>query len=156
MFSRNKKNTVMAFGTFDYFHEGHENYLKQAKALGEYLIVVISRDRTVKQIKGEAPDHSERQRAKSVQQSGLVDKVVLGSHGDKHKVLAKYRPDFIALGYDQVVFTQKLEKTLSDLKLNARIKRLDAHFPQIFKSSLIKKEKNQKTVPAMGLEKATA
>lgn len=130
----------MAFGTFDFFHAGHENYLKQAKELGEYLIVIIARDKTVKQIKGQAPAHSERKRAQIVEQSGIADKVVLGYHGDKHKVLRKFRPSVIALGYDQFVFTQKLEKTLIDLKLDAVIKRMDAHFPQVFKSSLIRKK----------------
>jgi FAD synthetase len=135
---KNEKKIVMAFGTFDYFHAGHENYLKQAAALGDYLIVVIARDRTARQIKGTAPLNSERKRASIVRKSGIAGKVILGEHGDKHKVLKKYRPDVIALGYDQFVFTQKLRKTLIDLNLDAEIKRLDAHFPQVYKSSLLK------------------
>lgn len=153
MFTEKKKRTVMAFGTFDYFHEGHENYLKQAKALGEHLIVIISRDRTVKQIKGRYPDYPERQRARVIRESNIADKVVLGYHGDKHKVLRKYRPDIIALGYDQFIFTQKLKKTLIDLKLDATIKRLDAYFPQIYKSSIIKKNTfNEQTCPQKNLK----
>lgn len=130
---------VMAFGTFDFLHAGHENYLRQAKALGDELMVVISRDRTVQTIKGETPVHPERKRAKAVRLLGIANRVVLGYHGDKHKVLRKYRPNIIALGYDQFVFTQKLKKSLIDLKLDARIVRLDAHFPQVYKSSLIRK-----------------
>ncbi len=144
MLNNNKKTTVMAFGSFDYFHEGHSYYLQQARTLGDYLIVVIARDKTVKQIKGELPLHSERQRAKAVEQSGIADKVVLGYHDDKHKVLRKFRPNVIALGYDQFVFTQKLEKTLIDLKLDATIKRIEAYFPQVFKSSLLKKQQAAK------------
>ena len=131
--------TVMAFGTFDLFHAGHENYLQQAKKLGDYLIVIIARDDTVKKIKGHTPTHNEKERFKSVKNSGLADKVVLGSKGDKHAVLKKYRPNVIALGYDQFVFTQRLEKTLIDLKLNATVIRMDAYFPQMYKSSLIRK-----------------
>ncbi|MFA5829683.1 MAG: adenylyltransferase/cytidyltransferase family protein [Candidatus Gracilibacteria bacterium] len=130
---------VIAFGTFDLFHAGHENYLKQAKALGEYLIVIIARDETVRKIKGRQPDDNERQRAKSVKKSGIADKVVLGYHNDKHKVLKKFRPDVIALGYDQFVFTQRLEKTLIDLKLNAMVERLQSYEPQVYKSSLLRK-----------------
>jgi FAD synthetase len=130
----------MAFGTFDFFHEGHEHYLKNAKALGDHLIVVVSRDRTVKQTKGEYPVHNEKKRAEVIRKTGLADKVILGHHGDKYKVLRKYRPDILALGYDQFIFTQKLNKTLIDLQLDAVITRLDAFFPQVYKSSLIKRE----------------
>jgi len=128
----------MAFGTFDYFHAGHESYLKQAKTLGEYLIVVIARDRTVRQIKGVTPVNAEKIRANNIKKTGLADKIILGDHRDKYKVLRKFRPEVIALGYDQFVFTQTLEKTLIGLKLNANIIRMDAFFPQVYKSSLIK------------------
>lgn len=130
---------VMAFGTFDLFHAGHENYLRQAKELGDHLMVVIARDETVKKIKGQAPMQNERERMRNVKNSGLADKVILGYKGDKHKVLKKFRPNVLALGYDQFVFTQRLEKTLIDLKLNAHIVRLQPYFPQIYKSSLLKK-----------------
>lgn len=133
----------MAFGTFDILHEGHENYLKTAKALGDLLIVVIARDKTVKQIKNEFPHNNERQRLQNLKKSGLADKVVLGDLNDKYKVIRKFRPDTIALGYDQVVFTQKLNKILIDLNLNTAIHRLDAVFPQVFKSSLIRQKMNR-------------
>ncbi len=134
---------VIAFGTFDYLHAGHEYYLKQAKEMGDELIVVLARDKTVKQIKGESPINSERKRAKAIRNLDIADRVILGYHGDKHKVLRKYRPNIIALGYDQFVFTQKLKKTLIDLQLDAQIMRLDAHFPQVYKSSLLKKMSQQ-------------
>ncbi|MFC1749047.1 adenylyltransferase/cytidyltransferase family protein [Pseudomonadota bacterium] len=134
-----QKRVVMAFGTFDFFHAGHEFYLSKAKELGDYLIVIISRDQTAKQIKGDFPVHNERKRAKTVKQSGFPDKVIIGDHKNKYKVIEKFRPDVIALGYDQFVFTQKLNKTLIDLRLNTVIKRMDAHFPQIYKSSLVKR-----------------
>lgn len=133
------KKTVMAFGTFDLFHAGHENYLQQAKELGDQLIVVIARDETVQKIKGHAPAHNEQERMKNVKLSGIADKVVLGFKDDKHKVLKKFRPDVLALGYDQFVFTQRLEKTLIDIKLNAQVVRLVPYFPQMYKSSLIRK-----------------
>lgn len=130
----------MAFGSFDYFHDGHESYLKQAKELGEYLVVVIARDKTIKQIKGRSAVHPERERAKAVRESGIADKVILGYLGDKYKVIREFRPEVIALGYDQIVFTQKLEKALIDLKLNTIIHRLQPYFPQVYKSSLIRKK----------------
>jgi len=141
---------VMAFGTFDYIHAGHENYLKKAKELGDYLIVIIARDETVKSVKGEFPHHSEKKRVNNLKNTGIPDKVMLGNAGDKHKVITKFKPKIIALGYDQYVFTQKLEKTLIDHGLDTEIIRLEPYFPQIYKTSLIKKsllEKQAKNDP---------
>jgi FAD synthetase len=133
---------IITFGTFDHFHAGHENYLRQAKSLGNYLIVIIARDQTVKQIKGSLPDHDEKTRLKNVENSGIADKVVLGYKDDKYKVLKKYRPNIIALGYDQFAFTYRLNKTIIDYKLDAEIVRLDSFEPTIYKSSIIKNNKN--------------
>jgi FAD synthetase len=140
MFTPKNKEIVMAFGTFDVFHAGHEFYLKKAKELGEYLVVVIARDRTVRHIKGHKTTNNEWQRMSILKKTGLADKVILGHHGDKHKVLIKYRPSVIALGYDQFVFTQKLKKFLIDHKMDTVIKRIDAYYPQVYKSSLLKRE----------------
>lgn len=132
------KKTVMAFGTFDYFHAGHENYLKQAKALGDYLVVVVARDETVKMVKTRSPLNAEKKRFKDVSSCIHVDKAVMGNLDDKYKVIKKYRPDIIALGYDQFVFTYNLEKFLIQEKLNAEIIRLQPFKPDVFKSSLLR------------------
>jgi glycerol-3-phosphate cytidylyltransferase-like family protein len=92
-----------------------------------------------------------------VRQSGIPDKVIIGEHKNKYRVIEKYRPDVIALGYDQFVFTQKLNKTLIDLRLNTDIKRMDAHFPQIYKSSLVKRSlQNQNEILTVKHANATA
>lgn len=135
---KNKKK-VMVFGTFDYFHAGHENLFEQAKKLGDYLIVIVARDETVKMIKGENPQYAEKKRLKTVEEHPLADKAVLGELDDKYKVIRKWKPDIIALGYDQFVFTYRLEKIIIDAKLNTEIHRLNPYKPEIFKSSLMKK-----------------
>ena len=129
---------VMAFGTFDHFHAGHEYYLTQAKKLGDELIVVIARDETVKAIKGHLPDHKEKIRKKNVEASGIANEVVLGDKTDKYKVVKKYNPAVIALGYDQYAFTYKLQKFFIDNKMNTKIVRLLAYKPEVYKSSLIR------------------
>lgn len=133
----------MAFGTFDFFHDGHHHFLTQAKELGDFLIVVVARDKTVRQIKGENPSNNEQRRLKTVRSKNVADKVILGYHKDKHKVIRKYRPDIIALGYDQYAFTQTLKKTLIDLKMDTVIHRMEAHFPQVYKSSIIRMRQNE-------------
>lgn len=131
---------VMAFGTFDYLHAGHENFLRQARDLGDILLVVLARDNTVQSVKGRAPLNDENQRLKNLRKTGWADKVILGSETDKHAVVIKNRPDIIALGYDQFVFTQTLQKTLIDHKFNTEIVRTDAYFPQVYKSSLLREK----------------
>ena len=61
---------VMVFGTFDYLHAGHENLFTQAKELGDEIIAIIARDKTVKTIKGELPDHNEKERLKNLKETG--------------------------------------------------------------------------------------
>lgn len=133
-----KSKKVMVFGTFDYFHAGHENFLEQAKMLGDFLIVIISRDKTVQKIKGEPPRFAETTRLETVKKNPNVDTAVLGDLSDHYKAIKKYRPDVIALGYDQHVFTLRLKKILIDAKLNTEIHRLKAYKPDIYKSSIMK------------------
>jgi cytidyltransferase-like protein len=130
---------VMAFGTFDIFHAGHKNYLAQAKALGDFLVVVIARDETVLRIKSEWTRNSEEERREVLEKSGLADEVVLGSLEDKYAALEKYRPSVIALGYDQVVDLPELTEQLKKRKLKAEIVRLKSFEPEKYKSSKLRK-----------------
>jgi len=143
--------TVMAFGTFDYFHAGHENYLKQARALGDQLIVVIARDETVRKVKSQKSTYSEKKRLRDVNNCIHVDKAVLGSNDDKYKVIKKYKPHILALGYDQFVFTYGLKQFFIKEKMNTKIIRLQAFKPSTFKSSLIR----QSTPELCDLDSAT-
>lgn len=134
---------VMAFGTFDYLHAGHENYLKQAKKLGDELIVIIARDQTVRSVKGQPPVNNENQRLKNLRLTGWADKVILGNLENKHQVILKHQPDVIALGYDQYAFTQTLQKTIIENSLSTEIIRLMPYFPQVYKSSLLREKLGQ-------------
>jgi FAD synthetase len=135
--SSGKKNMitekVMVFGTFDHLHRGHLNFFKQAKHHGGYLIVVIARDRTVREVKGRLPKYSEKERAKFVMDSGHADEVILGQLGNKLKIIEKHQPDIICLGYDQKNFTDGLDKFRK-----IEIIRLKSYKPEIFKSSKLK------------------
>ena len=126
----------MAFGTFDILHPGHINFLNQAKRHGR-LIVVIARDETVKQVKGRLPKHSEKQRLKAILSLNLADIAVLGSLNDKYAAIKKYKPEVIALGYDQKYFVDQLEKELKKIKLKTKVVRLKAYKPNKYKTSII-------------------
>lgn len=135
------QKTVMVFGTFDYLHAGHENLFQQARKLGDVIIAVIGRDKTVKTIKGSFPDHSEKERQKNLQETGWADEVILGNIKDKTKVIFTKKPDIIALGYDQFAFTYNLEKLIIKHQLQTTIVRLKPYRPTIYKSSIMKLKK---------------
>jgi len=129
----------MIFGTFDLFHQGHQNFLKQTRAYGDYLIVVIARDQTVLEIKKRKSLNNENKRLKNVLKSGLADKVILGSLDNKYQAIQEFRPDIICLGYDQKNFIDKLEAELEKIGLNkTKIIRLKAFKPEIFKASKLR------------------
>ncbi|MFH1790247.1 MAG: adenylyltransferase/cytidyltransferase family protein [bacterium] len=134
---------VMVFGTFDILHPGHINFFKQAKKFGDFLIVVIARDSTIAKVKKEKPINSQYKRMSLVKDSGLAEKVVLGGVVDKYAIIAKEKPDVIALGYDQSSFTKNLKK-LINYKTN--IVRLDSYKPEKFKSSKLKQSKYAKNI----------
>jgi FAD synthetase len=140
---------VMVFGTFDVFHKGHESFLRQAQRCGlpadaeraqrEYLIAVIARDETVARVKKHQTKNNERKRMLVLKKSDLADKVVLGNLRDKYAIVKKYKPDVIALGYDQNIFTDGLKEKLKELGLDkTRLIRLKSYYPKKYKSSLIK------------------
>ena len=130
--------TVLAFGSFDLLHAGHENFLSQAREHGDHLTVILARDKTIRSVKGRPPVNSERRRLKNLRQTGWADEVQLGNHNDKHKIILKLRPQVIALGYDQFVFTQTLQNTLIRHSLDTEIIRLSPYHPQVYKSSLLR------------------
>jgi FAD synthetase len=130
----------MVFGTFDVFHKGHESFLNQAKKHGDYLIVVIARDRTVLTVKRRKTENKEQDRLRILKSSGLVDKAVLGNLGDKYLVIKIYKPDVICLGYDQKNFVGDLKKKLREFGFDkTSVVRLKSYYPRKYKSSRIRR-----------------
>ncbi len=98
----------MAQGTFDILHPGHIHYLKESKALGDELVVVIARDSRA----GEKKDlyFSEDERREMVEALEAVDRAVLGSEGDIYSTVREVDPDVITLGYDQEHDEEEVKK----------------------------------------------
>ena len=131
---------ILAFGTFDIFHEGHKSFLKQTRKFGDYLIVVIARDKTVENIKKRLSQNNENSRLEIVRRSNLADEVILGNLENKYEVIKKYKPDVICLGYDQGTFTENLREKLKEFNLlNTKIIRLKSFHPEKYKSSKLRK-----------------
>ena len=126
--------TSMAFGSFDILHEGHINYLKQAKKFGR-LVVIVARNSDIMSFKGRKPRNDENQRLKKVKELDFVDEAVLGKE-NIFDVLDEYRPDVICLGYDQSTASEeKINEELEKRNLKAKIVRCKAFNPEIYKSS---------------------
>lgn len=143
---------VMVFGVFDLLHPGHISFLKQAKRLGTHLVVSVARDVNVKKIKGKSPVFEEKKRMEHIKQLKLANKVVLGGLKDPWPHIKKEQPDIVALGYDQKPYItyhvthnknteELLQKELQKRGLKAKVIRLKAFRPEVFKSSIIRKKK---------------
>lgn len=126
---------VMVFGTFDRLHPGHRYLLEEAKKYGDFLIVVVALDETVKKIKNKTPKHSQEERKRALEKIPEVDRAVLGEAGDKYEIIRNNLPDVICLGYDQKHFTQDLSKHFPKIT----IYRIGSHKPHIYKSSILNK-----------------
>lgn len=128
----NKK--VMCFGTFDILHPGHLNYFQQAKKHGNYLIVVIARDKT-KKLQNKLIVFNEKERLKTIQNLEIVDEAVLGNLNDKLKVIKDKKPNVLCLGYDQPIKIKTLKQEFPLIK----IKRMKPYKEHKYKSSLLRK-----------------
>ena len=131
--------TVMCAGTFDTIHPGHLFYLCEAKKYGNKLIVVVARDDTSKAFKGKNPIHNEKERLEAVRTLKIVDKAVLGRHGNIFDIIKEIKPDVICLGYDQNVQKQQLEDELDKRGIKAEVIRISGYMPHLYKSSKLKK-----------------
>lgn len=131
---------ALAFGTFDLLHPGHLNFLKQAKKQGDFLIVVVACNHTVKKLKGFLPHQNEKERLANVKGLKIASKVILGKHNlrKKYDIIEKIKPDVICLGYDQKFFIKDLPKVLKKLNLKTKIVRLKPFKPYKYKSSILK------------------
>lgn len=129
---------VMVFGTFDLLHEGHRYFLQEAKKYGNFLIVVIARDSSVRKMKGVDPHQNELQRLEQVKKIFAVDKVVLGNEDDFYKVIEEYQPHILCFGYDQNKLN--VESELKKRKIRAELYTLSAFAPEKYKSTLIRKQ----------------
>ena len=127
--------TVLCFGTFDNLHPGHEFYLKAARQHGDRLVVIVSRDETVRSVKGKLPIQTERERLGAVSNLSYVDEAKLGYTGDKMRVVQEVNPDVICLGYDQTSFVDELKRYLRERREEITVVRIPSHHPEEYKSS---------------------
>lgn len=98
--SRDSKIIVYAAGVWDMFHVGHLNILKNARALGDILIVGVSTDELVLKYKGHHPLLSYEDRSAVVESCRYVDAVVPQRSLEKNEQLEKLDVDILVVGDD--------------------------------------------------------
>lgn len=76
------KKIVITSGYFNPIHSGHMNLLREAKKLGDFLVVIVNNDNQVKE-KGSTPFMSAEERMYIIQDLKHVDAVFLSVDKDK-------------------------------------------------------------------------
>jgi D-beta-D-heptose 7-phosphate kinase/D-beta-D-heptose 1-phosphate adenosyltransferase len=98
------KKIVFTNGCFDILHAGHVTYLQQAKQLGDYLVVAINDDASVKRLKGPSrPINNTEQRMAVLAGLGVVDWVTTFSDDTPERLLKKFQPDILVKGGDYTI-----------------------------------------------------
>ena len=93
--------TVLTYGVFDLYHQGHENLLRRAKALGDRLIVGVTTDQFAYQRGKLCTVESAEQRMANVRACPYVDEVILEDHyGQKAEDILRFHADILAMGDD--------------------------------------------------------
>jgi FAD synthetase len=114
---------VMATGTFDLLHMGHIYYLREAKKLGDTLVVVVATDSTVQKLKHN-PITPQEIRLNLIKELKMVDEAYLGHEDDMYTIVQEIKPDIIALGFDQIHNDVEIKNELKKRKLNIKLVRL--------------------------------
>ncbi len=97
--SDDAETLVVAQGTFDIVHPGHIHYLQESAALGDRLVVIISRRSNVDH--KEPPILSAEQRCGVIDALEVVDTAMIGHPEDIFAPIEDLEPDIITLGFDQ-------------------------------------------------------
>ena len=96
-----RKKIVFTNGCFDLLHVGHIRYLSHAKKLGDFLIIGLNSDRSVKKLKGkDRPINSFEDRATLLSALNSVDLVIKFEEQTPENLIKDIVPDVLVKGGD--------------------------------------------------------
>jgi D-beta-D-heptose 7-phosphate kinase/D-beta-D-heptose 1-phosphate adenosyltransferase len=96
-----KVKIVFTNGCFDLLHKGHVTYLEQAKALGDFLVVGLNADQSVKALKGpQRPVNPLEDRLEVIAALESVNWVTWFDEDTPLALIKKIRPDIYVKGGD--------------------------------------------------------
>lgn len=128
---------VMVFGTFDIVHDGHRHLLREAADMGEEVIVVVSRDEHVLELKGRLPMNRLDDRLEAIACESEVTAVVAGDEElGSFLVVDTHAPDVILLGYDQDELRESVTSWIEDQGAHhISCTYASAYMPELFNTS---------------------
>ena len=92
---------VLTNGCFDILHAGHVEYLAEARALGDMLVVAVNDDDSVRRLKGrQRPVNSIEHRMKLLNALAAVDLVLSFAEDTPARLIARLKPDVLVKGGD--------------------------------------------------------
>ena len=95
------KTVVWTNGCFDLVHIGHVRNLQAARALGDFLVVGVNSDESVRRLKGrDRPLVPQAERAEMLAAFACVDYVIVFDEPTPEAALARLRPDIHCKGSD--------------------------------------------------------
>jgi rfaE bifunctional protein nucleotidyltransferase chain/domain len=100
------KKVVFTNGCFDILHLGHVDYLEKAKNTGDFLVVGLNTDASVRKLKGPSrPINNEYARARVLASLGFVDLVILFGEDTPLALITNLLPDVLVKGNDYTIDT---------------------------------------------------
>ena len=94
------RRIVFTNGCFDIIHAGHVRYLREAKALGDLLVVGLNSDSSVAELKPGRPVNSESLRGEVLAALEMVDYVTLFTEDTPYELIRALKPDVLVKGGD--------------------------------------------------------
>ncbi len=98
---RQNKSIVFSNGCFDILHAGHVDYLEKAREKGDFMVLGLNTDSSVRRIKGEErPINNQDSRARVLAGLTCVDMVILFDEDTPYDMIKTIKPDILVKGKD--------------------------------------------------------
>lgn len=94
------RKVVFTNGCFDILHVGHIRYLKEARALGDVLVIGLNSDKSVSVIKPGRPVNPQEQRAEILAALEMIDYVTVFDEDTPYELIKLLKPDILVKGGD--------------------------------------------------------
>ncbi|EUD67776.1 ethanolamine-phosphate cytidylyltransferase [Plasmodium inui San Antonio 1] len=119
---KNKATRIYVDGIFDLSHSGHFNAMRQAKQLGDVVVVGINSDEDALNSKGVMPIYTQEERGALIAGCKWVDEVIIGTkYNVSMELLGEYNCDYAAHGSD-IAYDRNGNCCYEEVRKNNRLK----------------------------------